>query len=69
MKAAKEVAPIMTSRQHIDRTAPNQGRADRYEVRLASRDGKVVFAKSLTQKRILESAERIIAKANEKTRR
>jgi hypothetical protein len=38
-----------------------------YAVRLASRGGKVVYAKSLTQKRILESAERIIAKANEKT--
>jgi len=33
---------------------------------LNSRDGKVVYAKTMTQKRILESAERIIAKANKK---
>jgi hypothetical protein len=56
----------MTSQQDINRTANKPARTGRYEVRLASRDGKVVYAKTLTQKRILESAERIIAKANKK---
>jgi hypothetical protein len=64
MKIAKEVALIMTSRQDVNRTTHKPAR---YAVRLASRGGKVVYAKSLTQKRILESAERIIAKANKKT--
>jgi hypothetical protein len=57
----------MTSRQDINRTARKPATGGVYAVRLASRGGKVVYAKSLTQKRILESAERIIAKANEKT--
>lgn len=57
----------MTSQPHISRAAKKSARPGKYEVRLASRDGKVVYAKTLTQKRILESAERIIAKANKKT--
>ncbi|MFQ4149543.1 hypothetical protein AAGW05_12735 [Arthrobacter sp. LAPM80] len=56
----------MTNPQRIDGTTNNPARSGRYEVKLNSRDGKVVYAKSMTQKRILESAERIIAKANKK---
>lgn len=56
----------MTNPQRIDATSHNAARSGRYEVKLNSRDGKIVYAKSMTQKRILESAERIIAKANKK---
>jgi hypothetical protein len=54
------------SQPRISGTAPDAARSGKHEVTLDSRAGKVVHAKSLTQKRILESAERIIAKANEK---
>lgn len=56
----------MTSPQRIGGTTHNSARSGRYEVKLNSRDGKVVYAKSMTPKRILESAERIFAKANKK---
>lgn len=56
----------MAEKNRASRTTHEPDRSGRYEVRLASRNGKVVYAKSLTQKRILESAERIIAKANKK---
>lgn len=56
----------MTNPQRIGGTTHNSARSGRYEVKLNSRDGKVVYATSMTQKRILESAERIIAKANKK---
>lgn len=56
----------MANPQRIGGTTNNSARSGRYEVKLNSRDGKVVYAKSMTQKRILESAERIIAKANKK---
>ncbi|MFL4479341.1 hypothetical protein ACIPUB_13820 [Paeniglutamicibacter sp. ORCA_105] len=50
----------------ISGTTPAPASSGGYEITLDSRDGKVVHARSLTQKRILESAERIIAKANKK---
>lgn len=56
----------MTNPQQISGTARDSAQAVKYEITLNSRDGKVVYAKSITQKRILESAERIIAKANKK---
>lgn len=56
----------MANQQRISGTTHNPARSGRYEVKLDSREGKVVYAKSMTQKRILESAERIIAKANKK---
>lgn len=66
MNIAKEVHLAMTNPQRIGGTTRNSVRSGSYEVKLNSRDGKVVYAKSMTQKRILESAERIIAKANKK---
>ncbi len=56
----------MTDQQRISPTTPSPAHSRRYEVKLDSRDGKVVYVKSMAQKQILESAERIIAKANKK---
>lgn len=56
----------MGNQERIRETAHSPAHSSRYEVKLDSRDGKIVYAKSMTQKRILESAERIIAKANKK---
>jgi hypothetical protein len=66
MKATREATPAMATKHDASSSTYEPARSGRYEVRLASRDGKVVYAKSMTQKRILESAERIIAKAHEK---
>lgn len=42
--------------------------AGRYEVRLPSHGGKIVYARTLNEKRVLETAERIMAKAEQKLR-
>lgn len=63
MKVPGEVNQAMeTSRQQPQVSL----RSGRYKITLASHDGLVVYTDSPTQKRILETAERIIAKANQK---
>lgn len=62
----KSESGAMGTPPRISGTTPAPARSGGYEITLDSRDGKVVYARSLTQKRILESAERIIAKANKK---
>ena len=53
----------MTEQQPNDKTMPDPLRSERYVVRLNSRDGKVVYAKSMTQKRTVESVGLVIASA------
>lgn len=56
----------MANQQQPNETEHKATRSGRYPVKLDSRGGKVVYAQSMTQKQILETAERIIAKANKK---